>query len=70
MLPNNDSSASSTGAQIHKKSTAIPYTSTHLMHDETLIALGFEMIDYVVGPNASLGLFRITAAQLSEAAIV
>ena len=35
---------------IHKQSTAIPFTSGHVMRDETLIALGNQMVGYVVGP--------------------
>ena len=35
---------------VHKQSTAMPFTSGHIMRDETLIALGNEMIGYVVGP--------------------
>lgn len=35
---------------VHKQSSAIPYTSGHVMRDETLIALGNEMVGYVVGP--------------------
>ena len=34
----------------HKQSTTIPFTSGHVMRDETLIALGNEMVGYVVGP--------------------
>ena len=32
---------------VHKQSTAIPYTSGHVMRDENL---GNEMVGYVVGP--------------------
>ena len=35
---------------VHKQSTYIPYTSGHVIRDETLIALGNEMVGYVVGP--------------------
>jgi hypothetical protein len=33
-----------------KQSTALPYTSGHIIRDETLMALGDEMAGYVVGP--------------------
>lgn len=35
---------------VHKRSTAIPFTSGHVMRDETLITLGNEIVGYVVGP--------------------
>ena len=35
---------------VHKRSTAIPYSSTHIHHDDTLKALGDETVGYVVGP--------------------
>jgi hypothetical protein len=35
---------------VQKRYTNIPFTSGHVMRDETLIALGNEMVGYVVGP--------------------
>ena len=35
---------------VHKQSSAVPYTSGHITRDETLLALGNEMVGYVVGP--------------------
>ena len=35
---------------VHKQSSAVPYTSGHVTRDETLMALGNEMVGYVVGP--------------------
>lgn len=34
----------------YKQSTALPFTSGHVMRDETLVALGNEMVGYAVGP--------------------
>ena len=38
---------------VHKLSTTIPYTTGHIIRDESLIALGCEMIGYIVGPMPS-----------------
>ena len=38
---------------VHKLSTTIPFTTGHVMRDESLIALGYEMIGYIVGPMPS-----------------
>ena len=60
MLSNNDSTASigtpettPVDPSIHStpmQSTAIPYSSGHIIRDEDLVELGYEMVGYVVGP--------------------
>ena len=35
---------------VHKQATTVSYSTGHVIRDETLIALGNEMVGYIVGP--------------------
>ena len=56
---------------VYKQSSALPYTSGHVVRDETLIALGNEMVGRVVGPMPFKEILRLfLAAAPSKGTIV